>query len=71
MEGVAMANIPADFSVLLKDIPAGAWVAISEKEDAVLAYGPDPQEVLRKALEHGAREPLITRVPERLQMMFF
>ena len=66
-----MANIAADFSALLKDIPAGAWVAISEKEDAVLAYGPDPQEVFRKALEHGEQEPLITRIPERPEMMFF
>jgi len=66
-----MAHASTDISSLLKDISAGAWVAISEKEEAVLAYGPDPQEVFRKALAQGEREPLITRVPERAQMMFF
>jgi Family of unknown function (DUF5678) len=65
-----MAHASTGISSLLKNIPAGAWVAISER-DSVLAYGPDPQEVFRKALEHGEREPLITRVPERAQMMFF
>jgi Family of unknown function (DUF5678) len=70
-EDKLMANTTTDISSLLKDIPPGAWVAISEKEEAVLAYGPDPQEVFRKALEHGEREPLITRVPERAEMMFF
>jgi Family of unknown function (DUF5678) len=61
----------ADLSDLLKGIPSGAWVAISENKRVVIAYGPDAQEVLRKAKERGEERPLILRVPEQATAMFF
>jgi hypothetical protein len=46
-----MSTAVADLSGLLKGIPSGAWVAISESKRMVVAYGPDAQEVLREAKE--------------------
>jgi hypothetical protein len=64
----------SDFSLtaLLEGIPAGAWVAISEEQNKVLAWGIDAQEVLHEAQGKGEHSPLITRVPDRhLMAMFF
>jgi hypothetical protein len=66
-----MSTALADLSGLLKGIPSGAWVAISEKKRKVLAYGPDPQEVLRAARESGEEHPLLLRVPDQATAMFF
>jgi hypothetical protein len=65
--GTAVADLPG----LVKGIPSGAWVAISESKRAVVAYGPDPQEVLREAKERGEQHPVIFRVPEQAAAMFF
>ena len=66
-----MATTITDLSDLLKGIPPGAWVAISERQHAVVAYGPDAQEVLRDAKERGEEHPLITRVPDQNSAMFY
>ena len=66
-----MATAVADLSGLLKGVPSGAWVAISEKKRMVVVYGPDPQEVLRQAKERGEEDPLILRVPDHATAMFF
>ena len=49
---------------LTEGIPAGAWVAISEKLHKVLAYGIDLPTVVDEAREMGEELPLIVRVPE-------
>ena len=66
-----MATAVADLTSLLKGLPSGAWVAISERENAVVAFGIDPQTVVREANEAGEDHPLITRVPDRTATMFF
>jgi hypothetical protein len=66
-----MATPVADIYELVKDIPAGAWVAISEKRHQVLAYGPDAQVVLTQARTEGEEVPLIVRVPDNPVSMFF
>jgi len=43
------ATQPRDFSTLLRDVPEGDYAAISPDETEVLAYGPDIEEVRRKA----------------------
>lgn len=53
-----------DVSKLLASVPKGAWVALSNDEDRVIAYAAELQEVLRKAKEAGESDPIITRVPE-------
>jgi hypothetical protein len=66
-----MTTALTDLPVLLKGIPSGAWVAISEEKNVVMAYGPDAQEVLREAKERGEAHPLILRVPDEAVAMFF
>jgi hypothetical protein len=60
-----MATIPMlDLATLLKDIPRGAWVAISEDGKRVTAYGSDMRSVLKEAKEKGESNPTIFRVAE-------
>jgi hypothetical protein len=65
-----MAAALTDLAALLEGIPAGAWVAISETRNKVLAHGPDAQVVLRQAQEQGEDLPLIVRVPDQNAAMF-
>ncbi|MGD0292862.1 MAG: hypothetical protein ABSB30_03320 [Terracidiphilus sp.] len=60
----------ADIFDLLKGIPPGAWVAISERQHKTLAYGVDAQAVLNEAQQKGEKLPLMVRVPEQNQAMF-
>lgn len=64
-----MAAVAIDLRDLLKDIPAGAWVAVEQYR--VIAYGADMQQVLAEARQKGAREPLILKVPDRQETLFF
>jgi hypothetical protein len=65
-----MATIPLDFTAILKGVPEGAWVAISEKTQEVVAYAADFQTALNRAHEMGERDPLIMRVPEQSSVLF-
>lgn len=49
---------------LLEPLPAGSWVAISEAENLVLAFGPDLDEVFQQAETAGVLLPLILRKPQ-------
>ena len=62
MSAAAMPSL--DFSELLKDIPRGAWVAISGDTQRVVSYGSDISKVLENAKSQGEEEPTIMRVPE-------
>jgi len=64
-----MAAVAINLSDILKGIPAGAWVAVEQYR--VVAYGADMQQVLAEARRKGVREPLIVKVPERQETMFF
>ena len=65
-----MPTIVADLVDLLHGIPLGAWVAISEREHKVLAFGADSQAVYKEALQ-SEPSPLMVRVPEQAATMFF
>jgi hypothetical protein len=65
-----MATSTADLSELLKGIPAGAWVAISERLHKAIAFGVDAQAVLNEAQKQGEKLPLMVRVPDRNSAMF-
>ncbi len=58
-------------SEILKGMPAGAWVAVSEGKQKVVAYGSDVQAVLSEARDKGEELPLILKVPERQEILFF
>lgn len=59
-----------DLPELLKGIPPGAWVAISESQNKALAYGVDPQAVQSEARQKGEPNPLMVRVPDQIMAMF-
>lgn len=65
-----MATSTVDLSEILKGIPLGAWVAISESQHRVIAYGVDPQAVLNESRSKGEEHPLIVRVPDQNASMF-
>ena len=65
-----MATATIDYSALLKGLPPGAWVAISEEKNEVIAYAADLQTVIEKAEQAGELDPLITRVPEQSSVLF-
>jgi hypothetical protein len=53
-----------DISKLLEDIPKGAWVALSNDEERVVAYAAELQDALDKARDAGETDPVVTRVPQ-------
>ena len=53
-----------DVGKLLSGVPKGAWVALSNDEDRVVAYAADLQVALAKAKEAGETDPVVLRVPE-------
>jgi hypothetical protein len=57
-----MSKLVANLADLLKDIPAGAWVAISEQQHKAIAYGADARTVLMEARVQGERLPLMLRM---------
>ena len=57
-------------SEMLKGLPVGVWVAISEQRQEVIAYAADLAAVLESATQNGEKEPLIVRVPESAGMLF-
>jgi hypothetical protein len=59
-----MATLVKNFAEILKEIPAGAWVAISERQHRTIAFGADARSVLRQAREMGEQIPLMVRVSE-------
>jgi hypothetical protein len=65
-----MATTVADLPDLLKGIPAGTWVAISEEQHKAIAYGVDAQAVHNEALQKGEKLPLMVRVPDQNLAMF-
>ena len=65
-----MATAMIDYSTLLKGLPPGAWVAISEEKNEVIAYAAELQAVIEQAHERGENDPLILRVPEQAVTLF-
>lgn len=65
-----MASAALNLSELLKGIPPGAWVAISERTNSVLAYAADVQTVVELARAKGEQNPLVVRVPDQASTLF-
>jgi len=65
-----MASTITDLPELLKGIPPGAWVAISESQNRALAFGVDAQTVHDEARQMGEDQPLMVRVPDQMLAMF-
>lgn len=58
-------QIPAvrDLSVLLKDAPSGAWVALSSDEKRIVGTGASMQAAAYQAQLHGEHHPVLVRTP--------
>jgi hypothetical protein len=65
-----MASSITDLPELLKGIPPGAWVAISERQNKAVAFGVDAQAVHDEAQLKGEDQPLMVRVPDQVLAMF-
>jgi hypothetical protein len=65
-----MTTTVTDLPELLKGIPPGAWVAISESQNRTLAFGVDAQTVHDEAQQMGEDQPLLVRVPDQMLAMF-
>jgi hypothetical protein len=55
-----------DFARLLRDIPSGDWVALSEDGQAVVACGPDRCAVLQQAQDRGESNPIVLWVADEV-----
>ena len=58
-----MSTLVADLAEMLKEIPAGVWVAISERQRKAIAFGADARSVLNEARGKGERLPLMLHMP--------
>ncbi len=48
----------------LRKAPPDGWVAFSEDEERLVAYGLSYDEVVQKSRESGVSEPVVVKVPE-------
>ncbi len=58
-----MSTSVPDIPALTHNIPSGAWVAISQDGQRVIAYGADLHSVVDRAHRDGESDPIVTRVP--------
>ena len=66
----AMAPAVIDFGELLKDVPPGAWVALSHDEKTVIAYAAEVRDVIEAAREKGEEFPVVLRAPLSPSVLF-
>ena len=50
------------FHIALKDVPSGAWAALSRSQDRVVAVGSTLREALEKAKQGGEKTPIVIKV---------
>jgi hypothetical protein len=56
---------------VLREAKPNSWVAFSEDESKVVAYGDSYAEVVKAAKEAGETEPLIVKIPENWNAKVF
>lgn len=61
---MAAPALALNLSVLLKDLPRGTWVAISNDRQRVVALGVEMPKVVQEAKAKGELNPIIVRVPK-------
>jgi hypothetical protein len=65
-----VATLAIDFTAIIKGVPRGSWVALSNDEKQLIAYGPDMDRVINQAHDEGESDPIIMRVPESNASLF-
>lgn len=54
---------PRDLSIVLKDAPPGAWVALSKDKSEIVGTGITMRAAVYQAQLRGEREPVLIRTP--------
>jgi hypothetical protein len=54
---------PHDLRAILKDVPAGAWVALSHNKTRIVATGDSMKSVTFQAQLHGEADPILIKTP--------
>jgi len=55
--------IPKDMTSVLKDAPAGEWIALSKDLTKVVGAGKTVEEALEAARNNGEESPVLTKAP--------
>lgn len=55
--------VPIDLTVVLKDAPAGHWIALSQNKERIIATAKTLEAALRAAREKGEDRPIVLKVP--------
>jgi hypothetical protein len=62
---IAMAETSEDRRLeLLRSAPLDSWIALSEDETEIVAYGATYQEVVEKSEHAGVSDPLLIKTPK-------
>jgi hypothetical protein len=54
---------PIDLTKVLKDAPAGDWIALSRDEHRIVGTGKTVDEAIRIAHQSGEDSPIVMKVP--------
>jgi hypothetical protein len=54
---------PIDLTKVLKDAPAGEWIALSRMDNRIVGSGKTVEEAIQKAKQSGHDEPVVMKVP--------
>ena len=54
---------PLDFTVILKDAPAGDWIALSQGQDRIVASAKNLDDAIASAKEKGEDHPVMMKIP--------
>jgi hypothetical protein len=54
---------PIDLVSVLKDAPAGQWLALSFKRDRIVAHAPRLVDAQKAAIEAGEPMPIMMKLP--------
>ncbi|MGB9072902.1 MAG: DUF5678 domain-containing protein [Terriglobales bacterium] len=54
---------PIDLTEVLKNAPAGDWIALSRDEKEIVGTGKTVEEAIRVAREAGEENPIVMKIP--------
>jgi hypothetical protein len=54
---------PRDFSAVLKDAPAGEWIALSADQSKIMGHGETVEEAVKAAKKAGENSPVLIKMP--------
>jgi hypothetical protein len=55
--------VPFDLTKVLKDAPAGEWLALSYARDRIVAHAPNLSEAKLAAIAAGEATPIMMKLP--------